>query len=272
MKDFMTLYSGLVERCFMDCANDFTTAKLKSGEESCVNHCADKFLALSTRWVAVMLFFPWYSKLTCYGIVCHLIYAESDHGSRNTTLNRCKRECNRRIDRSCSRLLCYTPEILVQICHNIMMPSDLEKTTPGRLLDDMRCWLQKEFSATCYQIPKGVRLVDLGALKVLHLASKDQSYAHTVKISPFPAYISSSLSRRRTGDPSGTCDASSTINASLFGSMSVFAVFYTWITRYRLTIPDMCQAKLARPVGRIYTHRVPPRILFGRTWKAISKS
>ncbi|KAK9896180.1 hypothetical protein P389DRAFT_144596, partial [Cystobasidium minutum MCA 4210] len=49
MKDFMTLYSGLVERCFMDCANDFTTAKLKSGEESCVNHCADKFLALSTR-------------------------------------------------------------------------------------------------------------------------------------------------------------------------------------------------------------------------------
>jgi import inner membrane translocase subunit TIM9 len=55
MKDFMTLYSGLVERCFMDCANDFTTTKLKAGEESCVNHCADKFLALSTRWVAVPL-------------------------------------------------------------------------------------------------------------------------------------------------------------------------------------------------------------------------
>lgn len=51
MKDFMTLYSGLVERCFMDCANDFTTTKLKAGEESCVNHCADKFLALSTRCV-----------------------------------------------------------------------------------------------------------------------------------------------------------------------------------------------------------------------------
>jgi hypothetical protein len=49
MKDFMTLYSGLVERCFMDCAQDMTTTKLKAGEESCVNHCADKFLALSTR-------------------------------------------------------------------------------------------------------------------------------------------------------------------------------------------------------------------------------
>lgn len=33
----------------MDCANDFTTTKLKGTEESCVNHCADKFLALSTR-------------------------------------------------------------------------------------------------------------------------------------------------------------------------------------------------------------------------------
>lgn len=49
MKDFMQLYSGLVERCFMDCATDFTSGKLKSSEETCVNHCADKFLSLSSR-------------------------------------------------------------------------------------------------------------------------------------------------------------------------------------------------------------------------------
>lgn len=45
----MTLYSGLVERCFNDCATDFTTTKLKTAEETCINHCADKFLALSSR-------------------------------------------------------------------------------------------------------------------------------------------------------------------------------------------------------------------------------
>lgn len=45
----MTLYSGLVERCFVDCANDMTTSKLKGTEETCINNCADKFLALSGR-------------------------------------------------------------------------------------------------------------------------------------------------------------------------------------------------------------------------------
>ncbi|KAG9320241.1 hypothetical protein KVV02_002931 [Mortierella alpina] len=36
MKDFLKLYSGLVERCFTDC-------------EGCVQKCADKFLKHSER-------------------------------------------------------------------------------------------------------------------------------------------------------------------------------------------------------------------------------
>lgn len=34
MKDFMKLYSNLVQRCFDDCANDFTTKSLTGKEVS----------------------------------------------------------------------------------------------------------------------------------------------------------------------------------------------------------------------------------------------
>lgn len=34
MKDFLKLYSGLVERCFNDCVNDFTSKTLSSKEAS----------------------------------------------------------------------------------------------------------------------------------------------------------------------------------------------------------------------------------------------
>ncbi|KIO34055.1 hypothetical protein M407DRAFT_240887 [Tulasnella calospora MUT 4182] len=49
MQDFMKLYSGLVERCFMSCANDFTSRALSSKEDACVNNCVDKFLKHSER-------------------------------------------------------------------------------------------------------------------------------------------------------------------------------------------------------------------------------
>ncbi|KAI9247333.1 mitochondrial import inner membrane translocase subunit TIM9 [Sporodiniella umbellata] len=49
MRDFMKLYSNLVQRCFDDCTNDFTTKSLNNKEESCVNKCADKFLKHSER-------------------------------------------------------------------------------------------------------------------------------------------------------------------------------------------------------------------------------
>lgn len=49
MKDFMRLYSNLVQRCFADCVSDFTSNKLTSKEESCVLKCSDKFLKHSER-------------------------------------------------------------------------------------------------------------------------------------------------------------------------------------------------------------------------------
>lgn len=49
MKDFMRLYSDLVQRCFSDCVNDFTTKNLTSREEGCVLKCTEKFLKHSER-------------------------------------------------------------------------------------------------------------------------------------------------------------------------------------------------------------------------------
>ncbi|KAG8935134.1 protein transporter tim9 [Tulasnella sp. 419] len=49
MQDFMKLYSGLVERCFTACCNDFTSKSLSGKEETCVLNCADKFLKHSER-------------------------------------------------------------------------------------------------------------------------------------------------------------------------------------------------------------------------------
>lgn len=49
MKDFMRLYSSLVERCFASCVNDFTSQQLTSKEESCTLKCSEKFLKHSER-------------------------------------------------------------------------------------------------------------------------------------------------------------------------------------------------------------------------------
>jgi len=49
MQDFMKLYSGLVERCFNSCVNDFTSKALSGKEETCVNNCTDKFFKHSER-------------------------------------------------------------------------------------------------------------------------------------------------------------------------------------------------------------------------------
>ena len=39
---FPQMYSKLVQRCFDDCVNDFTTKSLQSREEGCVMRCFDK--------------------------------------------------------------------------------------------------------------------------------------------------------------------------------------------------------------------------------------
>lgn len=49
MKDFMRLYTGLVDRCFNDCIFDFTSHKVSEKEDGCLSKCADKFLKHSER-------------------------------------------------------------------------------------------------------------------------------------------------------------------------------------------------------------------------------
>lgn len=43
------MYSNLVQRCFDDCVNDFTTKSLQSKEEGCVMKCVDKYIKGSER-------------------------------------------------------------------------------------------------------------------------------------------------------------------------------------------------------------------------------
>ncbi|KAJ5573366.1 mitochondrial import inner membrane translocase subunit tim9 [Penicillium hispanicum] len=49
LKEFMTMYSKMVQRCFDDCVNDFTTKSLINREEQCVLRCVDKQLKGSAR-------------------------------------------------------------------------------------------------------------------------------------------------------------------------------------------------------------------------------
>ena len=64
MRDMLSLYSGLVERCFTACSNDMTTKVLTTKESAwsvalhhpgsvadrrSINTCANKFLAFSSR-------------------------------------------------------------------------------------------------------------------------------------------------------------------------------------------------------------------------------
>ncbi|CAG8455010.1 8315_t:CDS:2 [Paraglomus brasilianum] len=64
MRDVMRFYTGLVERCFNDCVNDFTSKVLSSKEvrkmsmmqkeimldtETCVLRCTEKFIKYNER-------------------------------------------------------------------------------------------------------------------------------------------------------------------------------------------------------------------------------
>lgn len=49
LKDFMALYTGVVNRCFDSCCNDFSSKALSSKENTCVNNCVHKFLKHSER-------------------------------------------------------------------------------------------------------------------------------------------------------------------------------------------------------------------------------
>lgn len=45
----MNLFTGLTDRCFKECANDFTTKAVTGREDACVKRCADRFLKHSER-------------------------------------------------------------------------------------------------------------------------------------------------------------------------------------------------------------------------------
>ncbi|KAI4153877.1 MAG: hypothetical protein LQ340_002042 [Diploschistes diacapsis] len=49
MREFMNTYSNLVQRCFDDCVNDFTSKTLHQREEGCVMRCVDKWMKSTER-------------------------------------------------------------------------------------------------------------------------------------------------------------------------------------------------------------------------------
>ncbi|KAL8689968.1 MAG: hypothetical protein Q9218_004484 [Villophora microphyllina] len=49
IKEFMTMYSKLVQNCFDACVNDFTSKSLHTREENCVMRCMDKHQKASER-------------------------------------------------------------------------------------------------------------------------------------------------------------------------------------------------------------------------------
>jgi len=49
MKEFMGMFSSLVDRCFDHCIDDFTTKSLIAREQGCVSRCVQKFMAGSER-------------------------------------------------------------------------------------------------------------------------------------------------------------------------------------------------------------------------------
>ncbi|ORY31046.1 Tim10/DDP family zinc finger-domain-containing protein [Naematelia encephala] len=70
MQDFMKLYTGLVERCFNACAQDFTSKALTTNETTCVQNCVDKFLKHSERVGA---------RFGEYNAVCLMYYIPSPY-------------------------------------------------------------------------------------------------------------------------------------------------------------------------------------------------
>ncbi|KAI1348289.1 mitochondrial import inner membrane translocase subunit tim-9 [Xylaria sp. FL0043] len=49
IKEFLGLFSNLVDHCFMSCVDDFTSKSLSGRESGCVTRCVQKHMALSQR-------------------------------------------------------------------------------------------------------------------------------------------------------------------------------------------------------------------------------
>ncbi|KAI1337993.1 mitochondrial intermembrane space translocase subunit [Xylariaceae sp. FL0016] len=49
IKEFLGLFSNLVDHCFMSCIDDFSSKALSGRESGCVSRCVQKHMALSQR-------------------------------------------------------------------------------------------------------------------------------------------------------------------------------------------------------------------------------
>eukprot|EP01082_Thalassiosira_pseudonana_P005152 g4687.t1 g4687 contig16:60249-60941(+) len=49
MKDSLSMYNNLVERCFQTCITSFRSKSLDKHETSCVEHCAARYIKMTQR-------------------------------------------------------------------------------------------------------------------------------------------------------------------------------------------------------------------------------
>lgn len=49
MRDMMTFFNKLSQRCFDDCVSTFQSKSLTSKEEGCVHRCASKYFGANAR-------------------------------------------------------------------------------------------------------------------------------------------------------------------------------------------------------------------------------
>ncbi|RYO78089.1 hypothetical protein DL762_008880 [Monosporascus cannonballus] len=49
IKEFLGLFSNLVDHCFVSCIDDFTSKSLSGRETGCVTRCVQKHMAMSQR-------------------------------------------------------------------------------------------------------------------------------------------------------------------------------------------------------------------------------
>eukprot|EP00934_Nitzschia_sp_Nitz4_P004645 Nitzschia sp. Nitz4//scaffold226_size53432//4353//4817//NITZ4_006690-RA/size53432-augustus-gene-0.53-mRNA-1//1//CDS//3329542718//4635//frame0 len=49
LKDSLTMYNNLVERCFEGCISSFRSKTLDKGEAGCVENCASRYIKMTQR-------------------------------------------------------------------------------------------------------------------------------------------------------------------------------------------------------------------------------
>ncbi|KAK7754249.1 protein transporter tim9 [Diatrype stigma] len=49
LKEFLGLFSNLVDHCFVSCIDDFSSKALSGKETGCVSRCVQKHMAMSQR-------------------------------------------------------------------------------------------------------------------------------------------------------------------------------------------------------------------------------